>query len=822
MNNQNTNRKRVHKLRTAIVNLLDIKTLIETQLFHKLKPLILSLAITAPNTAHLESINTCTRDFYNQLNTEYLTQIEHAITRKESKLVSIYTANHRSPYAINSNKNKHLWDRVYEQIELEEPVPVKLIETCARNSHFWYAQQTSNYHYSSHLHIAINAKHSNTNLGFEENSNTGYSNTNRRFEELINVYVKQLATLIVRPLDGERLMRNRFKTDTLTKSSHLFTQITEYIYYIYPQNSEPLKFSQPIKDLLDLGLNYVLPAANTTTDETWSNIFDNFLYRLLWNFQLRAKQTLNFSNFERILPKQLNDNRVKQTPAPNLALQQWCSEFKQACLDNWNTTLYTPDEKTVELCKAIDNLRKNKELIIKMADKGSGIVIMHKSFYREIANKFLQENESVFKLLNSDPTAWIRKKVTDTLWNLKLEGKLNNYLFEILQPATKNKAPNLYFLPKIHKKPNISGRPISSGNGHPAENISVFVDFVLKPYAEASSIFIKDSTVLINDLSKLDSLPSQTILFSLDVVNMYTNIPIDEMMDIISLEIAQKPELLLHKNYKCLDASTVRTLMEVVLKHNNVYFDGKHYLQTNGVAMGTSCACTTTDIYICEWIERHMLNNANLKKPLYYKQYRDDGFGVWTHSLDDLLMLFNHLNSIHPTIQFTLKHGLELEHLDLRIKLTKFGNIATETYYKPTDSFQYLHYSSMHPPHTVDNIPTSQTIRHLRNCSTLSSFKKHRLILFSNMAKRCYPKKLLRRKIFSLAHTDRYKYLVYKRKQKCASTPFVISFNRCNNNRQIQQCLHASFPSHSTQLNTPIMGFRNQQNTGSYLIRAKF
>lgn len=457
-----------------------------------------------------------------------------------------------------------------------------------------------------------------------------------------------------------------------------------------------------------------------------------------------------------------------------------------------------------------------------MADKGSGIVIMHKSFYREIAKKFLTENNNVFKLLLSDPTASIHKKVTESLWHLKLKGKLNNYLFEILQPPTKNKAPNLYFLPKIHKKPNISGRPISSGNGHPAENISVFIDFVLKPYAESSPIFIKDSLVLINDLNNLHQLPSQAFLFSLDVVNMYTNIPIDEMMDIIYLEVEQKPQLLFHKNYKCLDAATIRTLMEIVLKNNNVYFDGKHYLQTNGVAMGTSCACTTTDIFICEWISRNMLNQQTFKKPLYYKQYRDDGFGVWTHSLDDLLELVNYINSIHPTIKFTLKHGLELEHLDLYIKLTKFGDIVTETFYKPTDSFQYLHYNSMHPVHTVDNIPTSQSIRHLRNCSNLSSFRKHRLILYGNMAKRRYPKVLLRKKIFSLSHLDRYKYLTYRKKHKTSRTPFVIFYNRLNNNKQIQKCLHETFPKEVTQLSVPLLGFKNQKTIGSFLIRAKF
>lgn len=182
MNSQNTNRKRVHKIRTTIVNLLDTSKLIETQVFHKLMPLILTLSIKIPNSVSPASISTCIRDFYVDLNIIYLNQIKHLIKQKENIMIGICNSKHLSPELINTNKNKHLWSRVYEQLRTDDPLPVISISPDTQNLHFWQLQQTSNYSYSSNLRIAINPK---------------YTNDRQIFEEPINNFVKKLASSIV-------------------------------------------------------------------------------------------------------------------------------------------------------------------------------------------------------------------------------------------------------------------------------------------------------------------------------------------------------------------------------------------------------------------------------------------------------------------------------------------------------------------------------------------------------------------------------------------------------------------------------------------------
>ena len=88
------------------------------------------------------------------------------------------------------------------------------------------------------------------------------------------------------------------------------------------------------------------------------------------------------------------------------------------------------------------------------------------------------------------------------------------------------KAPKFYMLPKIHKT-NYPGRPvISSINCHTA-NISKFVDFHLQDHVIQLPSYVKDTKDFINKIEKITS-PEGSILVTMDVSSLYTNIPNDE------------------------------------------------------------------------------------------------------------------------------------------------------------------------------------------------------------------------------------------------------------------------------------------------------
>ena len=87
--------------------------------------------------------------------------------------------------------------------------------------------------------------------------------------------------------------------------------------------------------------------------------------------------------------------------------------------------------------------------------------------------------------------------------------------------------PVFYTLTKIHK-PTPVGRPIISRCDGPTERISAFVDhLMIQPIAQKQASYLKDTTDFLNFIEKT-KLPKDTILVSMDVTSLYTNIPQEE------------------------------------------------------------------------------------------------------------------------------------------------------------------------------------------------------------------------------------------------------------------------------------------------------
>ena len=87
------------------------------------------------------------------------------------------------------------------------------------------------------------------------------------------------------------------------------------------------------------------------------------------------------------------------------------------------------------------------------------------------------------------------------------------------------RTPLFYMNPKIHK-PNTPGRPIISGCDSPTEKLSIYIDHFLKPLVPLIPSYIKDTTHFLNTLFAIPTtLPPNTILATLDVTSLYTNIP---------------------------------------------------------------------------------------------------------------------------------------------------------------------------------------------------------------------------------------------------------------------------------------------------------
>jgi hypothetical protein len=522
------------------------------------------------------------------------------------------------------------------------------------------------------------------------------------------------------------------------------------------------------------GLSFV--PSRPTPEEVGSTINDfvrRYAWKLLLPTQICGEQV-------RFVPSRLRQNLPRPMPS-NLTevdgLLRSVHRAYKAAENSRRPDSISEEKVSRQVGFAALWLRRRKGAIVaKGADKGGSLVLMANSFYRETVNHFLSDRD-YFELLSADPTVQTTQAVTDFLGRMTKKRVITDKLNKMLRPSVGARCPFLYGLPKVHKEP-VSIRPIVSGNEHPTEFVSIYIDHVLKAIPPTHPYYLGDSSQLIRDLNSIGTIPTNGILFSIDVVSMYTVIPPAEMVDSIRRALAEKGELLWSERTLMPTANTefVVAATELVLAHNQFQFDGHFYKQRKGIAMGTPAACVLTDIFICDYIQK--LWSREVRQPMYYRQYRDDGIGLWQGTPRDLEEIVERMNESHPSIKFTLEvGGKKLSFLDLEIRI-KDGKIETETYYKPTFSGHYLSWMSNHPPGCRRAIPAAQCLRHIRNSSRSVDYAYHRFRLSHNLRKQRYPEKVISRGIGVYQHRNRATHLKRTKRTAIDRVPLVTPYQR--------------------------------------------
>ena len=89
-------------------------------------------------------------------------------------------------------------------------------------------------------------------------------------------------------------------------------------------------------------------------------------------------------------------------------------------------------------------------------------------------------------------------------------------------------------------------------------------------------------------------------------------------------------------------------------------------------------------------------------KPIEWKRYIGDVFSLWNKSKQDINLFIEQANQFHPSIKFTAEISEnEISFLDTIIyKGDRFQTdsiLDIKTHYKPTETFQYRHFTSCHP-----------------------------------------------------------------------------------------------------------------------------
>ena len=391
----------------------------------------------------------------------------------------------------------------------------------------------------------------------------------------------------------------------------------------------------------------------------------------------------------------------------------------------------TTDEEQTALNEIKELTRTMLE--IKKADKTNTFVIMDKDRYRE---------QLVLNCHLRTPSYEKVDAESDTIVYQNLEKLCSKYetcmTKSELRTIKKDDwcTSRFYVLPKINKSNTIlnrikngteeyvelpmpvdlTSRPIVSGPKSVTKGLSQLLEKILTPLNFQLKTFIK------NELDFLGKFPRKidpnSYIVCCDVKSLYTSIPNE--LGLRALEywlerLASSIPSRFSRNF-IMEAS------QFVLENNFFVFNGTMWRQVIGTAMGKEMAspyaCLTVG-FLEETILFPKLLPKYFQTPLLERiidlffRFVDDGITNLPNEVPANTFL-GILNSMDPSFQWTITtstattvRGIEYDEnifLSLKLLASKDGEIQTDTYYKDTNSHDYLNYDSHHPTHTKDNI----------------------------------------------------------------------------------------------------------------------
>jgi hypothetical protein len=164
-----------------------------------------------------------------------------------------------------------------------------------------------------------------------------------------------------------------------------------------------------------------------------------------------------------------------------------------------------------------------------------------------------------------------------------------------------------------------------------------------------------------NSLKQVNVLPNVK-LCSIGIKNMYTNIPIKDLVNIIQRSLTRNN---LPDEYK----QEIITLTKVILDQNYFLYNNELYSQNKGLAMGALTSSIMAEIYI-QYLEHNDIFQILQKHRIIdYYRYVDDILIIYDETHTNILDTLKDFNLIHHNIQFTveMKDDKKLNYLDITI-----------------------------------------------------------------------------------------------------------------------------------------------------------
>ncbi|XP_050505419.1 uncharacterized protein LOC126883792 [Diabrotica virgifera virgifera] len=269
----------------------------------------------------------------------------------------------------------------------------------------------------------------------------------------------------------------------------------------------------------------------------------------------------------------------------------------------------------------------------------------------------------------------------------------------------------LYGVPKVHKTGGTL-RPILSSINTPNYLLAKYLFPHLQILTE-NEFTVKYTFSFAKEITNQDR-HKDGIMVSFDVESLFTNVPLDETINIIINSLFPSS----NSNFLGMEQSKFKDLLTLAAKECLFSFDGKVYRQIDDVVMGSPLGPVFANTFLCHHEKTWLADCPIDFKPLLYRRYVDDIFLIFKHT-DHIQHFLDYLNQKHHNIKFTVEIEVNgnLPFLGINIFRSPSG-FSTSIYRKPIFTGLYINADSFIPNKHKTSLINILVHRAFTICST--------------------------------------------------------------------------------------------------------
>ncbi|CAF1936052.1 unnamed protein product [Rotaria magnacalcarata] len=293
------------------------------------------------------------------------------------------------------------------------------------------------------------------------------------------------------------------------------------------------------------------------------------------------------------------------------------------------------------------------------ANKGGKVVTLNKDDYFSKIEEKLNDTEMYEQVTNPINNNSI-SEFTEKLF------KQNNIKQSLkLQLNSIDDLPRIRGQPKLHKV-NHSMRLITCSRNTIQSSISTFAFSFIKELRTTIDNSMNNASEFVTKITKINMEEDEN-LASLDVQDMFTNIPLTSAVDLVINRIENSTTF----NESTLSKTDLKKLLILSFSNNSTEFNKKIYKQKRNLPMGNCLSPILADLYLDDYISKH-LSKVNREQKLF--RYVGNILIITKMTHIELNKYVEELNQIKSNIGFTTEFEKNSKVNFLDTTLTKNTN----------------------------------------------------------------------------------------------------------------------------------------------------